>query len=99
MQAILLRALQDGFSQKTKEVSEAMKGFDLSSLLPNMQPYLAKLLELAQANIQFTLEFAQRFAGIRSPFELIAVIAEFTGRRMLMMGKHSREMTAILARR
>jgi phasin protein len=99
LQAILLSALQEGFTRKTREVSEPMKGLDFASLISNMQAYQAKLVELAQANMQFTLEFAQRLATIRSPLEFIAVIAEFTGRRMLMVGKHSREMTAVLTRR
>jgi hypothetical protein len=99
LQAILLSALQEGFTRKTREVSEPMKGLDFSSLMANMQAYQAKLVEVAQANMQFTLEFAQRLATIRSPLEFIAVIAEFTGRRMLMVRKHSREMTAVLTRR
>lgn len=73
-----MRALQDDVSQK--------KGISLSF---NMQAYQAKLLEIAQANIQFTLEFGQRLAMIRSPIELLVVIAEFTNRRIDMIAKHS----------
>jgi hypothetical protein len=73
-----MRALQDDVSQK--------KGISLSF---NMQAYQAKLLEIAQANIQFTLEFGQRLAMIRSPIELLVVIAEFANRRIDMIAKHS----------
>jgi hypothetical protein len=98
LQAILLSALQDGFSQKTKDVSEPRKGFDFSSLTSNMHAYQAKILEVAQANMKFALDFALRLATIRSPLEFIAVLAEFTGRRILMIGEHSKEMTAVLTR-
>jgi len=99
LQAISLSAPQDGFSQKVKETSDPKKGFEVSSLTSNIQACQAKLLEVSQANVQFVLEFAQRLASIRSPLEFNAVIAEFTGRRILMIGKHSREMTAALTGR
>ena len=54
-----------------------------------MQAYQTKLLEIAQANMQFTFEFGQRLAAIRSPIEFFAVIAEFTSRRIDMVAKHS----------
>jgi hypothetical protein len=34
-----------------------------------VRAYQAKLLEMAQANMQFAFEFAQRLATIRSPVE------------------------------
>jgi hypothetical protein len=98
-QAILLSALQDGFSRKVREVGDPKKGLDFSLLTSNMQAYQAKLLEMAQTNMQFALEFGQRLAMTRSPLEFIAVIAEFTGRRILMIGKHSGEITAALTPR
>jgi len=42
-----------------------------------MQVYQAKLLEMAQANVQFAFEFGPRLATIRSPFEFFALISEF----------------------
>jgi hypothetical protein len=48
--------------------------------------------------MKFALDFALRLATIRSPLEFIAVLAEFTGRRILMIGEHSKEMTAVLTR-
>ena len=93
LQAILQAALQDGFSQKVVDDSPK-KGFDFSSLTTNMQAYQAKLLEVIQVNMQFSFEFGQRLATTRSPFEFLAVVVEFTGRRILMIGKHSKEMAA-----
>jgi hypothetical protein len=87
-------APQDGFTQKAKETSEPNKGFEVSSLPSNIQACQAKLLEVVPANVQFFVEFTQRLATVKSPFEFWAVIAEFTGRRMLMIRKHSKEMTA-----
>jgi hypothetical protein len=53
------------------------------------------LLEMAQANMQFAFEFAQRLATIRSPAEFPSVIAEFTSRRVAMFQKHSAEIAEL----
>jgi hypothetical protein len=66
--------------------------FDFSLPMANMQAYQAKLLEVTQANMCFAFEFSQRLVTSRSPFEYLALIAEFTGRRIVMIGKHSNEL-------
>lgn len=63
---------------------ESRNAPDLSSDATSVWAYQARLLELAQANMQFPFEFAQRLATIRSPNELFSVIAEFTNKRMAM---------------
>ena len=63
------------------------KGFDLSSATANVRAYQAKLLEMAQADVQFAFDFAQRLATIRSPVEFPSVIAEFTYKRIAMFHK------------
>ena len=65
----------------------------------DVQAYQAKLLEIAQANMQFAVEFAQRLAWIRSPLEFFGVIAEFTSKRMDMFRKYSTEMAELSTRR
>jgi hypothetical protein len=84
-------ALQDDLSRKMRD-SNQTKRFVLATV--NMQAYQAKLLEIAQANVQFAFEFGLRLATIRSPTEFFAVIAEFTSRRIDMFGQHSKEMAA-----
>jgi Phasin protein len=74
---------------------DSKKGFDFSSAAANVQAYQAKLLEVAQANMQFAFEFAQRLAAIRSPFEFLGVTAEFTSKRIAMFQKHSKEMAEL----
>ncbi|SFM97705.1 Phasin protein [Bradyrhizobium sp. Rc3b] len=69
-----------------------MKGFALATA--NMQAYQAKLLEIAQANVQFAFDFGLRLATIRSPTEFFPVIMEFTTRRVDMFGQHSKELAA-----
>ena len=64
-----------------------------------MQAYQAKLLEMAQANMQFAFEFAQKLATIRSPFEILSVIAEFTSKRIDMFRKYSKEMAELSTKR
>lgn len=91
-------ALQEDF-KKTMTVNSLSKGFDLSSATANVRAYQAKLLEMAQANMQLAFEFAQRLATIRSPVEILSVIAEFTSKRIAMFGKYSKEMAELSAKR
>ncbi len=71
------------------------KGSDFSSATANVQAFQAKLLEVAQANMQFGFEFAQRLATIRSPVEFLSVTAEFTSKRSAMFLKHSKEIAEV----
>ena len=71
------------------------KGLDVSSATGNVRAFQAKLLEVAQANMQFAFEFAQRLATTRSPVELLSVTAEFTSKRSAMFLKHSKEMAEL----
>ncbi len=68
------------------------KQFDLSSATANVRAYQAKLIEMTQTNMAVSFEFSQRLASVRSPVELFTVIAEFTGKRIALIGKYSKEM-------
>ncbi|KRR30098.1 hypothetical protein CQ13_00025 [Bradyrhizobium retamae] len=74
------------------------KGSDFSSAAANVGAIQAKLLEVAQANMQFAFEFAQRLATIRSPVEFLSVTAEFTSKRSAMFLKHSKEIAELSIR-
>ncbi|WJR80973.1 phasin family protein [Bradyrhizobium sp. NP1] len=90
-------ALQDA-KQMTEKDSK--KGIDfLSSANAKVRAYQDKLLEIAQANMQFTFEFAQRLAAVRSPLEFPSVIAEYTSKRLAMFRKHSTEMAELSTKR
>jgi hypothetical protein len=78
-------ASQDDCKQ-TMTDSDAKKGTNFSSATANVRAYQAKLQEMAQANMQFAFEFAQRLATIRSPVEFPSVIAEFTSKRIACSG-------------
>jgi hypothetical protein len=91
-------ALQDDRKQ-TMTDNDSKKGFDFSSATANVRAYQAKLLEMAQANMQFAFEFAQRLATIRSPVEFLGVNAEFTSKRIAMFRKHSKEMAELSTKR
>ncbi len=93
LEAILQASLQDDVGRKMRDNNPGT-GFEFFLPLANMQAYQAKLLEVTQANMQFAFDLIQRLATIRSPFELWAVVAEFTGRRILLIGKHSKELAA-----
>lgn len=83
--------LQDDCRQ-TMTDNASKTALDFSSAAANVRAYQAKLLEMVQANMQFTFEFAQRLAAIRSPLEFLGVIAEFTNKRIAMFQKYSKEM-------
>jgi hypothetical protein len=85
--------------KRTMTDNESKKALGFSSAAANVRAYQAKLLEMAQANMQFAFEFAQRLATIRSPIEFPGVIAEFTNRRIAMFQKHSKEMAEFSALR
>ena len=87
-------AAQDDFKQTVGD-NASKSGFDLSSATANVRAYQAKLLEIAQANMQFAFEFAQRFATIRSPVEFLKVTEEFSNRRIAMFRKYSKEMAEL----
>jgi hypothetical protein len=75
------------------------KRFDLSSATANVRAYQAKLLEMAQANMTFAFELSQRLATVRSPVEFFTVIAEYTSKRIAMLGKYSKEMAELSTKR
>jgi Phasin protein len=94
----LQTALQDDCKKAVTD-NDSKKGFDFSSVTATVRAYQAKLLEMAQANIQFAFEFAQRLATTRSPVEFLSVNAEFTSKRIDMFRKHSKEMAELSTRR
>ena len=91
-------ALQDAGKQMMRG-NDSNKGFDFSSATANVRAYQAKLLEMAQANMQFAMEFAQRLVAIRSPVECLSVNAEFTSKRMAMFLKYSKEIAELGTKR
>ena len=91
-------ALQDDCKQ-TMTDNDSKKGFVFSSPTANVRAYQAKLLEMAQANMQLAFEFAQRLATIRSPVEILSVIAEFTSKRIAVFQKYSIEMAELGTKR
>ena len=91
-------ALQDGYEQ-TMTDSDSNKWTIFSLATANVPAYQAKLVEMAQANVQFAFEFAQRLATIRSPVEFPSVIAEFTSKRIAMFRKYSKEMAELSTKR
>ena len=92
---IAATALQDPLQQKP----EFKKGFDFSSATATARAYQANLLEMAQANMQLGIEFAQRLAAVRSPVQLLHVIEELTTKRMAMFRKYSSEMIELSMKR
>lgn len=93
LETILLASLQDKAGPETRDNGPG-KALDVFLPFANMPAYQARLMELTQANTQFAFEFILRLARIRSPLEFWAVIAEFTARRIMTIGKDSKELAA-----
>jgi outer membrane protein OmpA-like peptidoglycan-associated protein len=93
-----MTAFQDDNKQTMKDIVSS-KGFDFPSATANVRAYQAKLAEVAQANVQFVFEYAQRLATIRSPVEILNVIAEFTSKRIAMFQRHLIEMAELSTKR
>jgi hypothetical protein len=74
--------------KQTMTDNDSKKGIVLSSAAANVR-------EMGQANMQLAFEFAQRLATIRSPVEILSVIAEFTSKRIAMFQKYSKEMAEL----
>jgi hypothetical protein len=49
--------------------------------------------------MQFSFEFAQRIATIKSPVEFLKVVEELTRKRVAMFRQHSKEMAELLTHR
>ena len=72
--------LQDGINGPSKKP-------DYSIAATNMLAYQMKLLEMTHANMRLAFEFSQRLATIRTPYELLDVIFEFTYKRFYLVSK------------
>ena len=85
-------ALQDA---KPITDNNSKQEIDFSPANASVWAYQAKLVEMAQANMQLAFEFAQRFAAIRSPVELPSIIVDFTSKRIDMFRKHSKALAEL----
>lgn len=90
---------QNGATLPSEIVDTAKAGMFFPSATANVRAYQAMLLEIAQANVNFAFEFAQRLATTRSPIGLPVVIAEFTSKRVAMFRKHSKELSELSTKR
>ena len=91
-------ASQDDYKQTITD-SSSKNTTKLFLATANVPAYQAKLVEMAQANMQFAFEFAQSLATIRSPVDFPVVIAEFTSKRITMFWKFSKEMAELSTKR
>jgi hypothetical protein len=84
---------ESGFPADSKQstTGDASMKLDPFSATASVWTYQAKLLEMAQANVHFAFDFAQRLGSIRSPIEFPIVIAEFTCKRIDFFQKYSKE--------
>ena len=90
-------ALEENVARAMTDKSMS-KQFDLSSVTANVRAYQAKLIEMTQTNMAFSFEFSHRLISVKSPVELFTVIAEFTGKRIALLGKHSKDMIELGAK-
>ena len=91
-------AAQDDFKPAVRDNGSKSTSV-FSSATTNVRAYQTKLLEISQANMQFSFEFAQRIATIKSPVEFLKVIEELSRKRVAMFRKHSKEMAELVTHR
>jgi hypothetical protein len=75
-----------------------MRGFDFASATGNTVGYQVMLLGMTQANMRFAFDFSQKLLSIRSPFQFVDAVVEFTKRRADMVVKQSTELAALTRR-
>jgi Phasin protein len=68
------------------------QGANFPSMMANVQVYQAKLLEIAQSNLQLAFEFTERLLTLRSPAAFVGLVGEFTSKRTDMFWKYSKEL-------
>jgi hypothetical protein len=71
-------------SQRPVRDNEFTKPFDVSSAPANIGTYPTKLPELVRGQMQLALEFVQRLAQMKSPFEFPSVFSELTIKQFAM---------------
>ena len=92
--------LADNEATVSREVVDTTRaGTFFPSATANVRAYQAMLLEIAQANMNFAFDFAQRLATTRSPIGLPILIAEFTSKRVAMFRRHSKELGELSSKR
>jgi len=74
-------------SQRSTRDNDLAKALEVFSGTANVWTYQRKLTEIAQANMLLALEFTQRLAQIKSPFELPSVLSELTLKQFAMFQK------------
>jgi phasin protein len=71
------------------------EGANFPSMMANVQVYQAKLLEIAQSNLQLAFEFTERLLTLRSPAAFVGLVGEFTSKRTDMFWKYSKELAEL----
>jgi len=98
-QAAIVETAATVFQDSLKQKPELKNGFEISSATTTVRAYQAKLLEMAQANMQLALEFAQMLVAVRSPVQFLHIIGELTTKRIAMFRKYSSEMIELSMKR
>jgi len=79
--------LQDGINGPSKKPDYSIAATNMLAYQTNMLAYQMTLLEMTHANMRLAFEFSQRLATIRTPYELLDVIFEFTYKRFYLVSK------------
>ena len=74
--------VSDDASQSPMRQNDLPKAFNVFSATANVGVYQKKLQEIAQAHMQLAIQFVQRLAQIKSPFEMPGVFAELATQQL-----------------
>lgn len=61
----------------------------------SMADYQRKLMEVAQENSEFSVQYTQALMSIRSPTDFLRVNSEFVKKRIELFQRHARELAEI----
>jgi hypothetical protein len=78
--------LEDTISQMMRD-DGLKKRPDYPLAMPSVLAYQTKLVEMTQANMRIAVEFSQRLARVKTSYEFLDVMLEFTYRRFYLVTK------------
>ncbi len=78
----------------TNEAAGAMQN-SFSTALKGIQEYNSKIVEFAAANAQSHMEFVQRLAGVKSPFDFVEICHDHSRQQLETLTEQAKELAKL----
>jgi len=66
-----------------------------STAIKGIQEYNSKVVEFAQANTQSHIEFVQRLAGVKSPFDCVEIFHNYSRQQLETLTEQAKELAKL----